>query len=267
MCNVHLKQRLRGAVAIGALATTCVVGSATWTPVDYTDTWWNRAEDGWGLQLVQQVDTMFATVYTYDAQSKPDWYVAALRVDASGAWRGDLYTAHGPWFGGSFESGVVTRRHVGDMTLTFSASHLGTLTYSVDGIPVEKAIERYPLGAADVSGSYLMWMNTQIGGCVAAAGAGPLAALASVQHTNGTMTSDIEFVAADATMTCTFTGAFVQTGRLAHSTGTYSCESGVTGTYSMTDLELANDHMCGDFSMRNNANGCVLKANFSGTRY
>lgn len=255
------------AIAIGALAIFCATSRAASSSTDYTDTWWNPAEDGWGLQVVQQSDTMFATLYVYDAQHSPDWYTAALTANTAGIWKGDLYATQGPWFGGAFNPADVTKRHVGDFSITFTAADRGTLAYSVDGVPVTRAIERYTMRSADVTGSYLMWMNASASACAGSpAQVGALGGLAQLTRTSTGLNAQIQIIAADGSITCSYAGSFVQSGRIARSDGTFTCPSGGSGTYALSDLEIASDHMCGDFMMRNTANGCVITATFASVR-
>jgi len=34
-------------------------------------------EDGWGMNIAQQGDTLFATVFVYGSDRRPTWYVAS----------------------------------------------------------------------------------------------------------------------------------------------------------------------------------------------
>src|SRR6185369_9779242 len=40
------------------------------------DLWFPPNEGGWGLNLIEQGDTAFATLFVYDAQNRPHWYSA-----------------------------------------------------------------------------------------------------------------------------------------------------------------------------------------------
>jgi hypothetical protein len=267
MASHAVVRRAFSAVLIGLVAAICAVSRAAPGPTDYTDHWWNPDESGWGVQFVQQVDVIFATIYVYDRQSSPDWYAAALWPGAGGAWKGDLYATRGPWFGGPFDSTGVAKQRVGDMTVTFASSSRGTLSYSVDGVPVTKAIERYTMRTADVSGGYMFWMNATTSACGGyPAQSGALAALGDITHSGGTLSAQMQLIAADGTLVCEFSGRYAQSGKLARTDGTYTCEGGASGTYSMSDLETAPDHMCGELTMRNNANGCTLSATFASVR-
>ena len=255
------------AIAIGVLALLCAASRAATNSVDYTDTWWNPVEDGWGLQIVQQVDAMFATLYVYDAHTSPDWYTATLTPNAAGAWKGALYATQGPWFGGPFNPAAVSRRHVGDFSLTFTAPDKGTLAYSVDGVPAVRAIQRYTMRNADMTGTYLMWMNATASACAGSpAQTGALGGVAQFTHSGSALNAQITIVAGDGSVACSYSGNLVQTGRVARADGTFNCDGGGYGTFSLSDLELATDHMCGDFAMHNTANGCSITSTFASVR-
>jgi len=38
---------------------------------DPSDLWWNPSESGWGMQLVRGGEVTFATLFVYDAASRP----------------------------------------------------------------------------------------------------------------------------------------------------------------------------------------------------
>jgi hypothetical protein len=113
---------------------------------DFTDLWWGGAsEDGWGLNLVQHPSRiMFGVWYTYDAQGKRTWFTFS-----SGTWVAqNTYTATlqavtGPSQDGGFDPGLVRRRDVGSVTLTFNSSNTGTFSWSVDGTSGVKSISRF----------------------------------------------------------------------------------------------------------------------------
>ena len=68
-------------------------------------------ESGWAIELTQQADVVFATLYTHDVNNHPIYYSAALTfagTNASGqaVWSGDLIETQGPWFGAPFDEGV-----------------------------------------------------------------------------------------------------------------------------------------------------------------
>src|SRR5207342_791663 len=63
------------------------------------DLWWNPAESGWGINIAHQEDTVFATIFTYDAAGKGLWLVMPDgELDANGVFNGSLFRTRGPAF-------------------------------------------------------------------------------------------------------------------------------------------------------------------------
>ena len=109
------------------------------------DLWWNAAESGWGINFAQQGDTIFATLFTYDANGRPMWYVMSDgRRQADGSFAGELYRTSGPAFNAAPFTPLAPGRivKVGEMQVRFADGESGTLTYSVDGTTVVKSITR-----------------------------------------------------------------------------------------------------------------------------
>lgn len=114
---------------------------------DYSDLWWNAAEPGWGLNLIQHASTVvYGVMYTYEDSGKPVWFVMP-----GGAWTtateyaGTLYRVTGPAFTSPvFNPAAVSVRAAGSATLSFASRDSGTFTFSVDGRQVVKSITRQP---------------------------------------------------------------------------------------------------------------------------
>ena len=129
----------------GTRAATCsgTTGSRVGL-TNYQDLWWNPAESGWGINLTHQDQTLFGTLFTYDAAGNPLWLVmsAGLR-QADGSYYGELYRTRGPAFNANpFNPSQVTATPVGAMRLSFANGESGTLVYSVNGAVVTKSITR-----------------------------------------------------------------------------------------------------------------------------
>ncbi len=82
---------------------------------DNSDIYNATNESGWAVELTQQGDVVFATIYTHDANNHPVYYSAALLfagTNASGnaVWTGDLIETQGPWFGAPFDASKVVKR-------------------------------------------------------------------------------------------------------------------------------------------------------------
>src|SRR5215207_11325714 len=86
--------------AAGLLVTLGMAqpASATSFSTDYTDLWFSPAESGWGLNLSQQGNTMFGTLFVYGTDQTPRWYVAsALVATSTNSFTGALYRTTGPY--------------------------------------------------------------------------------------------------------------------------------------------------------------------------
>jgi hypothetical protein len=114
---------------------------------NYQDLWWNPAESGWGINLVHQGTIVFATLFTYAENGRDRWFVApALARQPDGAFAGALFSTTGPAFD-AIPWVPIGFAPVGDMALRFMDGENATLSYSVNGIPVTKAIQRQVFSA------------------------------------------------------------------------------------------------------------------------
>jgi hypothetical protein len=96
-------------------------------PGDLTGIWFDEHQPGWGVGLTQQNDTIFATLFTYDANGAPSWNVASLQLallpiahDSCGTVQlsGPLYRTQWPSFGSaSNPQGSVQAQAVGALTV------------------------------------------------------------------------------------------------------------------------------------------------------
>jgi hypothetical protein len=124
--------------------------------------WWNApagSESGWGVDIAQQGDILFAAWFTYDENGDPTWFVMPRGERTSGeVFSGPLYTTRGPQFSDpTFDPSSVTTRVVGTMTFRFSNGNNGTLEALVNGTRITKPITRQvfatPVPTCEVSGS------------------------------------------------------------------------------------------------------------------
>jgi len=117
---------------------TCVWGRQTdlTTATNFQDLWWAApagSESGWGVNVTQQGTTIFATWFTYDANSAPLWLSVTAAQTAPTTFSGTLYLTNGPAFGSTpFNPAQVGRQAVGNATLSFSDGNNGTLAFNVD---------------------------------------------------------------------------------------------------------------------------------------
>ena len=141
-------QRIRNIVAIlAALSalTACDTAIAAGMSPDPSGLWFDPAESGWGLALVQRDDTIFALLLVYDEERRPTWYVAsdvaaddpASADPAAMHYTGVLYRTTGPWFGGPFDPQAVVSAAVGTISLQYAPGapgHSMAITCSANGV-------------------------------------------------------------------------------------------------------------------------------------
>ena len=108
-----------------------------------TGLWWNQDESGWGVGLTQQYGVIFATLYTYDFEGRPTWYVASNCVVVADGCTGDLYAVTGgsaltiPW---NSANKIVTT--VGTIKFAFTDTNTGTMNFTINGVSGSKMITR-----------------------------------------------------------------------------------------------------------------------------
>jgi hypothetical protein len=223
--------KLALAVAVGVLAVvTGAQAETSWT--DQTDIWWNPNESGWGMNTVHTGSFIFATLYVYGADGKPTWYTGELQyVSGDDNYRGPLYATTGPYFGGPFNPANVGARQAGTMTFTALTVWTGTLSYTVDGVKVDKAIERQRLTLDDYGGTYETQSTITFTQCTDASYNGVLTAPGQVTLTQSNATISAKLFGALGDGTCDIPATtYMQQGRMGRFEGPYSCPWGETGT-------------------------------------
>jgi hypothetical protein len=223
-------------IAVALFATPLATASTKTT--DITDMWWIPTESGWGVNVILQYDVAFLTFFVYDDTRNPFWVVAIANfAGPSGpdlVWSGDLYATTGPWFGGPFNPSAVVSRKAGTATFRLKSINQAELSYTVDGVVVNKVVQRQTWKNENYSGSYsggYSFLNT---GCTPAAlnGVQEDVGVIDVNHTGATLNA--AFVGTSSS--CTFTGNYNQTGKLGEVTGTYNCADGTAGTFDYVEM-------------------------------
>jgi len=248
-----------------AILLSAATGAWADTPssIDVSDLWWNPSESGWGLNLAQQGDTAFATLFVYGSDGLAHWYSASsLRRGGSGAslvFSGTLQESTGPAQPGTFDASKVVRRDVGSMQLVTSGDNAAQLTYSVNGVTVQKSVQRLTTKAANASGEYVGFRSAT--GC--GTGTDPLsnnaASLRVLQSP-----SQFTLISTVLNETCTYVGTPDQRGRITGVKGTFSC-SGQTppGQFEITSMNVTYQGFVAHLTTRTSAS-CSMDARFAG---
>src|SRR5574340_284444 len=131
---------------------------------EYTDVYFDPAEAGWGVFLVQSNTTQFLAFFIYGADGKPVWYTALINDDGTGNFAGSLYATTGTYFADPWHGYGINAAG----TVSFRPTDLyhATLTYTVNGVgTVTKTIERETLTPYVMSGSYSGAVSGSITAC------------------------------------------------------------------------------------------------------
>ena len=238
-----------------------LTASAQAAATDYTDIWFNPAEAGWGMNLVQSENFMFLTFFIYGSDSKPTWFTGQVTQDSSSNFNGTLYATTGtyyilPWAGfGGGPVGTVSFQPLGPYT--------AKLVYTVNGVgTVTKTIQRQPLTTIAIGGDYTGGLNLAQTQCINS-GSGTLTMNMSVsQPLNNSGPVSIGFAKADG-VTCNFTGSVTQWGKLYQMpNATYTCNSGRNTTAKIDELSATAHGIEGTWTAFVEG-GCVETGTFS----
>lgn len=249
-----------------ALALAAPAFAATSFSTDVTDLWWNPDESGWGVNVIQQNDTVFATFFVYDANARAHWFVAssmtAQSATATGVtFQGDLFETQGPYFGVQFSPAAVARNKVGTAMLQVAFPSSAILTYTVNGVTVTKAVQRQTWAANDASGTYEGARTILSGG----GGTGCSPGTSSFSNVQLAQTSTgFAMNGTLAGSACRFNGSYSQDGHLGASSGSFSCDNGLQGTYALAEIETTLYGFSARYS--GTERGCTLQGRIGGVR-
>ena len=238
------------------------LASANTFTTDLTDLWWNANESGWGVTATHQREVVFLTFFIYGPDSRPTFYTAKANYtgqSSSGAlnFSGQMVQTTGPWFGTFWNPNAVPPgRAVGNVT--FSAFvDAATLSYSIDGTVVNKALTRQTFRLNELTASYAGVIRQTAAGCANTANNGTLENVVGVSIANSE--TSFAMTTNGNGQVCNYAGNYRQGGRMGSSSGTYTCP-GISGSYELLEIEAnpsgttarfsASDNTCSQISGR-----------------
>jgi hypothetical protein len=109
------------------------------------DLWWGGAsQNGWGISIHQQFDSLFLGWFTYGADGAPTWFVMP-----SGGWTSDTTyegqidsTTGGPWLGQDYNASMFVVNIPGTYKLRFSGPNSATFDWTISGKSGSMALTR-----------------------------------------------------------------------------------------------------------------------------
>jgi hypothetical protein len=220
------------------LACVATLSQASSTNTDLTDLWFNPAESGWGLNVIHQGDTLFASLFVYDLANQPTWYFAsgATQVGTTNNFTGTLYRSNGAYFGGPF--GQFTATPVGTFSFNASGVNAATLAYTVGNVTVSKQLQRDGFRTDTIAGTYIGGTSGTWTGCGGTRN-GYVESNASytVSH-DGT---SVQIREEGSNFQCGYTGSYTQQGRFGAIAGGGLCTDGVNQTFNATEVTVSKD--------------------------
>lgn len=148
------------------LILALLVFAARADALEYTDVYYNPAEPGWGVFLVQSDTTQFLAFFIYGMDNKPTWYTAQLAQDAAGNYNGQLFATTGTYFGLPWNLAQLTVATVGTVSFLPTDSYSATVTYALSGGPnVSKTVQRQTLTPYKLPGTYSGSVSGTQSGC------------------------------------------------------------------------------------------------------
>ena len=252
----------RSLVAVSALCAP--LAHATTTGINYSDLWWNPSESGWGVNIAQQADTLFATFFIYGDGGQAVWYSVTLTLQAVGptgqpVYAGPLYLTSGTPIGQPYNPALQKYREVGTATVEFAGAANALLTYSVDGIAVAKQITRQTFATNSLVGSYIGGLTDETFNC-------------RDPNRNGLVTTEagaIEITQVGSTLTiqgptCMYEGDFVQQGQVAKVDGRYECNNLAQGAVTFQAMLSEQGGIVGTYVGRDSS--CEFRGNIGAMR-
>ena len=111
---------------------------------NYTDLWWNPAEPGWGVNLNQQGEKLFATWFTYDSDGAGMWLVIPDAAGPADRKTGAIYRSTGvplQQIDGA-PAANLPLPVVGSGTFRFLDAGRLAFDYTVNGVTQSKSLQR-----------------------------------------------------------------------------------------------------------------------------
>lgn len=249
-----------------ALSLLAAPASATSDSTDQSDLWYVPAESGWGMQLVQRGNLIFATIFVYDAAGNPTWYVATLSPTAQFVWSGDLYATHGSWLGMPWNPAALGGGVVGSMSWSAQTVTTGNVGYTVNGVSVTKSVIRQTLVNDDFSGRYAGGIHEVLASCDNSVFNGSVVEDAGIVAITQSGNSIAIATSGSGGPGCTYSGTLSQYGQMGAVNGTYVCNS-LTGTFQAFEMQVNITGFTGRFTASKPSGGeCATSGWFGGVR-
>jgi hypothetical protein len=262
------------------------------TSTDYSALWWNASESGWGMNVMQEEQILFITLFIYGpnaapgSNGAPTWYSAsATFASANGAgdrtYTGDLYATTGtPFSTTPFDSGATTAQKVGSIQFVGRADGTATVQYTAGSATVNKTVVRQtwaqPNFTLNTATAYVGASSEVNTGCANASDNGPGNTTYSqiglyINSVGNTMHLELTMPPTEGGL-CTFHGNnYVQEGRYGKATLTGRCAampaSAPGFTIQAREVEVGANYFTMQYSVTSGPNaGCTSVGVLTGAK-
>lgn len=253
---------------------------------DFTGLWWNSSESGWGMNVIQQEQILFITLFIYGTGNAPTWYVASNVAFASANTAGDrtytgaLYATTGTPFGTNpFVPGSVTVTQPGSITFVGKADGTATLQYNVGSTTVNKTLVRQTWAQPNFT------LNRATNYVMSEASTETCTNPARTSNDSGSSTNvalyinsvgntmRMEVTSSDAGL-CTLQGNnYTQEGRYGKATLTGRCAGQAANqpnlTVNVSEVDVGNNHFTMQYVLSGGggaAEGCTSRGTWAGVK-
>ena len=241
-------------LAAALVAAASLRAAAITTDIDYSDVWYNapaESESGWGVNIAQQGEILFATMFVYGSDNTPRWLVSTMTPIAAGSttFRGDLVSVGTGTFFGAPWTGIGNVQTVGTLTFTFNSVTTAAMAYTVNGTSVSKNILRQSWSSDVLSGTYVGAVRG-FGPACGATGVRVPGTL-TVTHTPPAIAMTLDFSVPPNSGRCSYQGTYSQTGSVGSiSGGAYHCDvngvsNAVTGSFTVDEIRATRNGWLG----------------------
>jgi len=250
---------------------------------DYSAIWWNAAESGWGMNVIQQEQILFITLFVYGPGNVPTWLVATANfASANGAgdrtYTGDLFATTGTPYGVTpFNTAATTAQAVGTITFVGRADGTATTQYTSGSATVNKTLTRQtwaqPNFTLNSATNYVAVQSDLGTGCTQTGDNGqsnstvPNLAL-YINSVGNTMRMEMTTKPGDGGF-CVFQGNnYVQEGRYGKATLTGTCSELPSSpiTFRVREVEVGAQHLTMQYTISVPASGCTFTGVMAGAK-
>jgi hypothetical protein len=236
------------------------------TSTDFSALWWTASENGWGMNVMQQEQILFITLFVYGPNGAT-WFVgsnvAFVSANAAGdrTYSGDLYRTTGTGFGvNPYNPAALTVETVGTITFVGLADGTATVRYNVNANIVNKTVTRQtwarPEFTLNTATAYAGASSDVTTGCTNAGnngrGTSTYSQMALYINSVGN-TMRLELTTGDAGVCILQGNNYVQEGRYGRATLTGTCSAFPANpiTFRAREVEIGPDY----FTLRQTVTG------------